>query len=444
MTTDPAAHYAAHLDTLRARVDRAMEDAGLAHLLVYSGSLHYGFLDDNPYPFKVNPHFKRWVPITDNPQCLVIHTPGEKPKLAFYSPVDFWHKTHPVPEDFWTQHFDITPVAGIADARSLLPTDLARTAIIGEHEALFETWGIGAINPSELLDALHFEFAWKTDYELDCLREANRLGVRAHLAAERAFRNGASEYEIHFAYMNACEHNEHQLPYGNIIALNENTAILHYQYQARRAPETMRSFLIDAGASFNGYHSDITRTYSATDDVFARMIARLEETQLELCAQVRPGIAYADLQTQAHRNAANLLLEFGLATGSADALLESGVTRAFYPHGVGHYLGAQVHDVGGKQADRKGTPIPQPQDQPFLRLTRNIDVNQVFTIEPGLYFIPSLLKELRENAAGKQVNWEGVEAFMPYGGIRIEDNVRVTADGHENFTRDAFRQENGS
>ncbi|HEX6929315.1 MAG TPA: M24 family metallopeptidase, partial [Gammaproteobacteria bacterium] len=114
------------------------------------------------------------------------------------------------------------------------------------------------------------------------------------------------------------------------------------------------------------------------------------------------------------------------------------VTRAFYPHGVGHYLGAQVHDVGGKIADAKGKAIPQPEDQPFLRLLREMDVDQVFTVEPGLYFIDSLLNGLRGSAAEKSVNWKRVDDFRPYGGIRIEDNVRVTKDGHENLTRPAF------
>jgi Xaa-Pro dipeptidase len=92
-------------------------------------------------------------------------------------------------------------------------------------------------------------------------------------------------------------------------------------------------------------------------------------------------------------------------------------------------------------ADRAGTPIPQPEGQPFLRLTRKVDAEQVFTVEPGIYFIPSLLKELREGHAGKQVNWKRVDDFLPFGGVRIEDNVRVTEGGHENMTRDAFRHE---
>lgn len=439
MSPDFASLYTDHIAAMRRLADQALAANGFDHLLIHSGALNYAFLDDNAYPFKVNPHFKRWVPVTDNPECLIIYTPGETPKLAFYSPVDFWHKTHPVPDEYWTAHFEITPVGGIREAKALLP-DMKRAAVISETAEPFAEWGAAAINPEGLINHFHFHFAKKTGYELACLREASLIGARAHLAAERAFRDGASEFDIHLAYLRAAEHNEHQVPYSNIIALNEHAAILHYQYQERRPPAEARSFLIDAGASFNGYSSDITRTYARERNDFQHMIERMNEAQLAMCAALRPGMPYADLQIIAHRHVAGILIEFGIARGEADELVANGTTRAFFPHGIGHYLGAQVHDVGGKQADEKGTPIPQPEAHPFLRTLRTVDVDHVFTVEPGLYFIPSLLEQLRATPAGRQVDWQRVEYFRPFGGIRIEDNIRVTADGHENFTRPAFER----
>lgn len=438
MNPELAELFSAHIATLGERADVALHATGFDHLLIYGGELHYAFLDDYAMPFKVNPQFKRWVPVTDNPQCLLIYTPGKKPKLAFYSPVDFWHKTHPVPDEFWTKHFDIHPIAGIDEAAALLPAKLDRAAFIGEPQPLFRKWGVGNINPEDLIHHLHYHYAWKTEYELECLREANRLGARGHLAAEKAFRAGASEYDIHFAYLQASSHTENQLPYGNIIALNENAAILHYQYQSRTAPRESRSFLIDAGCTFNGYASDITRTYSTKNNEFQELIDRMEMSQRGLCDAVRPGMNYLELQELAHRDVARILIDFDIAKGDADSLVERGVTRPFFPHGVGHYLGAQVHDVGGKISDEKGTPIRQPESQPYLRLTRDIDANQVFTIEPGLYFIDSLLDELKATDAGSSVNWKRIDDFRPFGGIRIEDNIRVTQTGHENLTRPAF------
>ena len=438
---DLARLYAEHLATLMQRADAALDACGFDHLLIPSGHLRFGFLDDNPYPFKVNPHFKRWVPVTDNPECLLVYTPGKKPKLGFYSPVDFWHKTHPVPDDFWTEHFDIHAVGKIDEAVSLLPAKLDRAAFIGEMLPVFGDRGVNNVNPEDLVNQLHYAFAWKTGYEIECMREANRLGARAHLAAEKAFRDGASEYEIHLAYLAACEHTEDQLPYTNIIALNEHAAILHYNQPARRAPAERRSFLIDAGCTFNGYASDITRTWCAENNDFQAMIERMDTAQRALCDAIQPGMNYTELQLLAHRLVAEILDEFDIAKGDADALVAEGVTRAFYPHGIGHYIGAQVHDVGGKMADANGKPIPQPKDHPFLRLTRTVEADQAFTIEPGLYFIPSLLQELQQGSAGKAVNWKRVDELRPYGGIRIEDDVCVTRDGHENLTRPAFEAE---
>lgn len=441
MSTDLARLYAKHLGTLRARADTILEASGVEHLLIPSGSLHVAFLDDYHYPFVVNPQFKHWIPITDNPNCLLIYTPGKKPRLAFYSPVDFWHKTHPLPDDFWTSHFDIHPVTRLDEAVSLLPAKLDKTVWIGEPHAILEEWGVGRINPEDVINRLHFERAVKTAYEIECLREANRMGARAHIAAEAAFRNGAAEFDIHLAYLAACEHNEYQLPYGNIIALNENAAILHYQYQARETPSEHRSFLIDAGASCRGYNSDITRTYAKAKNEFAELIERMEILQRGLCDDIRPGLDYKDMHVRTHLELAKVLAEFGLAEGSAESLLETGVTRAFFPHGLGHFLGAQVHDVGGLFADASGRQIPRPQEHPFLRLTREIHEDHVFTIEPGLYFIPSLLEDLQKSDNTGAVNWDRIRSFMPFGGIRIEDNIRVTADGHENLTREAFAAE---
>ena len=103
------------------------------------------------------------------------------------------------------------------------------------------------------------------------------------------FRDGKSEFGIHLDYCDAVGQAEHELPYGNIVALNTHAAVLHYQHQAKSVPEQTLSFLIDAGASFNGYASDITRTYSMEDNDFAALISRFDDLQQELVGEVRFG-----------------------------------------------------------------------------------------------------------------------------------------------------------
>ena len=121
-------------------------------------------------------------------------------------------------------------------------------------------------------------------------------------------------------------------------------------------------------------------------------------------------------------------------------MIATGVTAAFMPHGMGHLLGVQVHDVGGFMENETGTTIDPPSGHPYLRLTRVLEENMVLTIEPGLYIIDMLLEELRGTPAESHVNWSTVDALRPYGGVRIEDNVRVLTDGCENLTRDAFAE----
>ncbi len=112
----------------------------------------------------------------------------------------------------------------------------------------------------------------------------------------------------------------------------------------------------------------------------------------------------------------------------------------FFPHGIGHLLGLQVHDVAGLAADDSGrTEIARPTGHPYLRLTRRLEPGMVVTIEPGLYFIDLLLDEAQKNGLGRYIAWDVVRRLQPYGGIRIEDDVACTASGTpENLTRDAF------
>jgi Xaa-Pro dipeptidase len=164
----------------------------------------------------------------------------------------------------------------------------------------------------------------------------------------------------------------------------------------------------------------------------------MDEVQLEIVAKLKPGVDYSELHVEAHRMLAGVLVEAGIAQGDPDTLLSTGVSSAFFPHGLGHLLGIQVHDVGGFMANDAGMTIDRPSGHPFLRLTRKLDENMVVTIEPGIYVIDMLLEKLRGTPAEGHVNWDGVDWLRPFGGIRIEDDVRITADGCENLTRDAF------
>jgi len=430
--------YPAHLNAVIERHDRALEKAGAGHAVIFSGGPKLAFLDDNYYPFKANPHFVGWAPLTNLPFSYIVYTPGETPVLIYYQPRDYWHVVPGAPSGYWTSHFNIRVVHAVDDIAAQLPARRDQCILIGEVDDDALAFGIERINPGSATNILHYARGSKSEYELAAMRLAARRGVTGHLAAESAFREGRSEFDIHRAYCQAVAHTESELPYDNIVALNEHGAVLHYTDLDRETPPSLKSFLIDAGAQVHGYASDITRTYSYSDHRFRDLIGQMEVMQQAIVDRVEVGVDYRDLHVATHRMLADILVAAGIATGDPDTLLETGVTSAFFPHGLGHLLGIQVHDVGGFMADDSGTAIDTPAGHPFLRLTRILEEDMVLTIEPGLYVIDMLLEQLRGTVAENHVNWDTVDWLRPFGGIRIEDDVRVLVNGRENLTRDAF------
>lgn len=421
---------------MQERTASVLARENLEGLVIHSGQEIKVFLDDYGYPFKVNPHFKVWLPIVDIPNSWLIVNGNDKPTLIYYQPVDFWHKVIPLTESYWNEFFDIKVLTKATEVDKLLPYDKAGYAYIGAHIEVAQALGFDNINPEPVLNYLHYHRAYKTAYEQECMRNSNKIAVTGHKAAKAAFLAGKSEFDIQQAYLKATNHTANDTPYGNIVALNENTAILHYTALELTAPDPMRSFLIDAGAQFNGYASDITRTYAFEQNEFANMIKRMDELMLKSVDGLRPGKSYVDLHIETYRDIGNVLNEFGIINVDADTAVETGIISTFFPHGLGHHLGLQTHDVGGFMADERGTHINSPDNHPFLRTSRVIEANQVFTIEPGLYFIDSLLGDLKASEHKDMVNWQAVELLKPFGGIRIEDNIIVHQSSNENMTRD--------
>lgn len=434
---DPGRLYADHLDVLVRRADEALARGGFDHLVVPSGRLHYQAFDDRDYPYAVNPQFKAWLPLTRVPDSWLIHTPGRRPQLVYHQPHDYWHAVPAAPNGWWVEHFDIHVIRTPEQALALLPKDPARCAILGEAQSALG--GFAPNNPQPVIDYLDYQRAFKTPYEIALMRQAQVHAVRGHRAAAAAFHAGASEFAIHMAYCSAVGQDCNELPYGNIIALNEHAAVLHYTDLGRAAPQPARSFLIDAGASACGYASDITRTHAAAGhDEFQALIDAVDAAQRGMCAAVRSGFDYKQLHIDAHLALMGILKDFGVITVSPEAALANGVSAAFFPHGIGHLIGAQVHDVAGFAASDRGGRIERPAGHPYLRMTRVLEPGMVVTIEPGVYFIDMLLDEVKKAGNAASVNWARVDFFRPYGGIRIEDEVLCTDGEADNLTRPVF------
>src|SRR6267378_211278 len=374
-----------HIEVLSRGVGAALDKTGFAALVVHSGTPQKRTdADDQYWPLRPTPHFQHWLPLAE-PGCLLIAVPGLRPVLMRPPVQSFW-EAPPAPESdhFWGS-FEVV--------ETVPPLPAGRVA---------------------------------------CVAEANRRAAPGHEELRRLFRGAdRSELELHLAFLGTTRQDDAETPYKNIVALGKHAATLHHvSYQKRAQPAL--SLLVDAGASFAGYCSDITRTWvkggGAAASAFSELVAGMEAMQQRLCSQVRVGMPYEELHDESHRQVAGILRQVGISRLPADELVSRGITRAFYPHGLGHALGLQCHDVGcGLRAPRA--------DNPFLRNTTDVAPEQVFTIEPGLYFIDALLAPFRPSP---DIDWKLVDALSPFGGIRIEDDVVVHDSGIRNLTREVL------
>ncbi|WP_375176633.1 Xaa-Pro dipeptidase [Marinobacter mobilis] len=415
-----------HLAELQARYESVLASHGYDAVLISSGAAPLRFADDQGYHFQGYGPFVHWTGLVGAEHAWLLIRPERKPLLQLHTPVDFWHATAELPQAAWVTAVEL---AGSADGVPPLTAGCGRLAVLGDPALLQAV--AGDHNPPALVADIEATRVHKTDYEIACLAEANARAAPGHRAARQVFLAGGSEFAIGLAYQQATGQREVEAPYHSIIGLNDHAGILHYQFYDQVSPELPRSLLIDAGYRFRGYCSDITRTWAGPQQgPFQALIVALEALQKRLCQAVASGVDFVALHRKTHLGLAALLDSAGLVQGLDDeAMVTAGITRAFFPHGLGHLLGVQVHDVGGK-------PVPPPVDAPFLRMTRTLEAGMVVTIEPGLYFIPSLLAPLLTGPLSAHMNRRLLDALMPCGGIRIEDNVLVTADGPRNLTRE--------
>jgi Xaa-Pro dipeptidase len=281
--------------------------------------------------------------------------------------------------------------------------------------------------------------AYNTSFEQYCLYEANRAAIPGHIAAEKAFRSSGSEQEILFSFLQASNQLETLTPYPSVVTLNENAAVLHHQNLNTVRPKNHCSLLIDAGAQYCGYAADITRTYSAMahGQLFNELLNAMDSLQQQLISEIRAGMSYLTLHERCHEKLAALLIESGICCCSVQETLDTGISRMFFPHGLGHLIGAQVHGQGGHFLDANGAQRKLEENNQYLRLSRKIEDTMAFTVEPGVYFIPQLLEPFRAKIA---LNWRLIDELYPCGGIRIEDTVLIQQGKAINITRKAFAE----
>ncbi|MBI5610533.1 MAG: Xaa-Pro dipeptidase [Deltaproteobacteria bacterium] len=422
--------YHNHIEHLQAKYAAILQHHQCDAVLIHSGaprsrSSH----DDQSWSLRVTPHFGHWLPL-QAADCVLRLAPGQRPLLCWCQPGSFWEGP-PAPEHrLFEKHFDIQVIRSLADLAPLLPAGKLAWVADSRDAPPDDRLQRHAELEREL-DELRVH---KTAYEVACIAEANARAAAGHDELRRAFAAGGNiELELHLRYLLATSQDDPETPYKNIVALGEHAAVLHHVAYGRGTHHTdATSLLLDAGATCMGYHADITRTWvrghGASKDLFLALVSGVERLQQQLCDGAVVGRPYQDLHDESHLRIGQLLRELGVVRAGPEEAVAKDVTFAFYPHGLGHSLGLQTHDVGCAR-------IAPRADNPWLRNTRIIESGQVFTIEPGVYFIPGLLEPLRQGPHGHLVDWQRVEALAPFGGVRIEDDLHIGTRAADNLTR---------
>lgn len=426
--------FSEHIKVLQNSLSAILEEKKLDGLIIYSGSSNFYFADDQEVPFRPNPHFNHWCP-ERSPQRLLVLRPEQRPHLIRYAPQDFWYEQQSVDGAFWFDEFQITEVQDKKDLWKHVG-QVEHHCFSGTASGEVREKGL-SINPKEILSILDWNRGIKTQYEIQNIVEANKIAAQGHKAAREAFVGGGSELNIHHQYLSEVACMEHELPYPTIVGIDRKSAVLHYQFKRQNTDGGV--MLIDAGVHCNGYASDITRTYAKKQvhKVFQHIIEGMEQLQQDLCSLVKSGVSYLTLHGKCHEGIAALLLDLELLSGlSVDQAIDKGLTRLFFPHGLGHMLGLQVHDVSGLQKNAQGDPCDRDTRYKTLRAARDLRENEVITIEPGFYFIPVLLDPERAGSHSKNFNWPLIDALIPWGGVRIEDNIQVKEGHSRNITRE--------
>ncbi|KAK7529386.1 peptidase M24, structural domain-containing protein [Phyllosticta citricarpa] len=304
------------------------------------------------------------------------------------------------------------------------------------------------VDSTKLKEAMAVARLRKDAHEIKLIKKANDISAKAHTNVLKHIAKFNNEAQVEAIFLDTCvsEDAKHQA-YEIIAASGENAATLHY-VQNNQPFGDRQLMCLDAGAEWDCYASDVTRTFPLKGDwpsKEAKEIYHLVQAMQTACIEaIKPGTRFIDLQNLAHRVAVDGLLKLGiLHNGTAQEILEAKTSLAFFPHGLGHHVGLDVHDL----IELPMTPCesdvmkdvvydPQLSLPPVHPTACGLEEGMIVTIEPGIYFSLFALKTLYlpDPVHSKYINMDVVSRFVPVGGVRIEDDILVTDDGYENIT----------
>jgi Xaa-Pro aminopeptidase len=286
-----------------------------------------------------------------------------------------------------------------------------------------------------LIKAVVAQRSKKIQEEIAEMEKALDVSYEMYTTAMKMARSGVYEREIvgqmeGIALSAGCH-----MAFPTILTINGQT--LHNHYHGNKL-EKGHLVVCDSGAeSPMHYASDITRTIPVDGEFTNRQKEIYEivlETQKTAIQSIKPNVNYRDIHIQAAKTIASGLKDVGLIKGDVDEAIKNGVHAMFFPHGLGHQIGLDVHDMEDLGENFVGYDKKYKRSEQFglayLRFAKELEERFVLTVEPGIYFIPALIDKWRaENKFPEFINYDKAESYKDFGGIRIEDNVLVTEDG---------------
>jgi Xaa-Pro aminopeptidase len=402
-------------------------------VLVGAGEpIHVPGRADITYPFVAHSEYY-WLTDRNRPGGVLAFDPGEG-WFDFPAPVT-------VADRLWSGAADHDSESPTADELPawLKDGDRARRAVwLGVPSP-----AVPAVGGDQRTERLRLQLSAarrpKDAVELERMRGAQRATRAAFARVAEFLADGVTERRAQIELESAAfRHGAAAMGYDTIIGSGPNAAVLHFM-PTDRIMRRGELVLIDAGAQQLGYVSDITRTFcvgGVMTQIQQELHAVVRAAQRVAIARVAPGVEWRDVHRDAALTIADGLAAVGILRARADgseSLVESGAVGLFFPHGIGHLVGLGVRDAGEPLYERRHEPPPYPN----LRIDLPLEPGMVVTVEPGVYFVPALLQDPERRARHRdEVDWDRVDRMLGFGGIRIEDNLLVTADGHEIITAD--------
>jgi len=312
-------------------------------------------------------------------------------------------------------------------------------------QSVFLPWDLSSLH--DVIDECRVT---KDAYEVASIRRANEVTTAAHIAVMKSLTNAKNEQELEAVFLERCiALGCKEQAYHGIFGSGENAATLHYQAN-NQLLSGRSNLLVDAAAEWECYCADVTRTmplggrFDEESDAIYKIAYRMQEQCL---AMLKAGVQWEDVHTKAHEVAIEGLLELGLLKGEKKDIFEARTSVAFFPHGLGHYLGMDTHDTGGK-------PDYEDRDKMFqyLRVRGKLPEGSVVTVEPGVYFCRFIIDPyLKDEKQKGFIDEKELEKYWHVGGVRIEgmcilwirdfvanlcsaDDILITKDGYENLT----------